>query len=375
MTRETLTKILEANPNLVLLSKTKLTARLKKDGVSKEDIDSYFNPRELNQVYAKPKKYQPLKITAPPLSFQMDVAFLPAYKKQNKGITAFLILVDIQSRKAFAYPLKSTKMADILDAYKLFLSKSGLYNEVNSVAGDDEFNNAEFLAFNESLSIQVYTDVAKDEHIIKGKGDKLGIVDRCIRTIKQYIQKYMHTHDDFEWTSYLDKLIELYNDTPNAGVMNKTPDVMYGDTYLQQGLHTKQKRYNKRVNETYDLKPGDDVRAQLGKGTFEKEKQLFSTEIYKIKEQQGYRFILTDEQGNPVKRRYRASELMKVDKSKVQARISKTKKADVEAEHKKVVKTRKGLVDKTYDQAVEAIAKKNEPKAKRTVKKVQKLDL
>ena len=56
------------------------------------------------------------------------------------------------------------------------------------------FNNEEFLEFNKEMYIEVYTDVAKEDHIVKGKGDKLGIVDRCIRTIKKYIQKYMLLH-------------------------------------------------------------------------------------------------------------------------------------------------------------------------------------
>ena len=45
------------------------------------------------------------------------------------------------------------------------------------------FNNEEFLEFNKEMYIEVYTDVAKEDHIVKGKGDKLGIVDTCIRTI------------------------------------------------------------------------------------------------------------------------------------------------------------------------------------------------
>ena len=76
---------------------------------------------------------------------------------------------------------------------------------------------------NKELYIDVYTDVAKEDHIVKGKGEKLGIEDRCIRTIKKYIQKYMLVHDDFKWTGYLDKIIELYNDTPNQGIDNHTP--------------------------------------------------------------------------------------------------------------------------------------------------------
>ena len=72
-------------------------------------------------------------------------------------------------------------MKTVLDAYEKFVNER--WCEVNSVAGDNFFNNEEFLEFNKEMYIEVYTDVAKEDHIVKGKGDKLGIVDTCIRTI------------------------------------------------------------------------------------------------------------------------------------------------------------------------------------------------
>jgi hypothetical protein len=369
MTGNNLESILEANPNYKLMSKGKLKKKLEYEGVTKQEIDAYFNPRELHQVYAHPKKYSPLKITAPPYSFQMDIAFLPAYKKQNKGIEAFLILVDILSRKAFLYPLKSRKMSVIMDAYEEFLKDVG--EQVNSVAGDDEFNNVEFKEFNNEMYINVYTDVAKEDHIVKGKGDKLGIVDRCIRTIKQYIQKYMLEHDDFKWIKYIGKLIDLYNDMPHQGIKDMTPNEVFDDYDYMKGLYKGQKKHNQTVNESFDLKPGDSVRALLGKGTFEKEKQKFSSDIYTIKQQAGFRFILIDESGKVVKRKYRANELLKIDK--VVNRLSK-KKTEVEREHKHIRKTSKAI-DKGYLETIDQIAKVHEQKSKRITKRPTKLDL
>ena len=314
-------EIFKQNPSLQLLGKSKLKQKLEGLGISNKDIDEYFSPKEINQIYAQPKTYKPLKITAPPFSFQMDVALLPAYKKQNKGKDQFLILVDILSRKAFAYVLKSGKMKHVIAAYEEFVKDTSC--EVNSVAGDNFFNNAEFLKYNKELYIEVYTDVAKEDHIVKGKGDKLGIVDRCIRTIKKYIQKYMLIHDDFKWTGYLDKIIELYNDTPNQGIDNHTPEEVFSDYAYMMGLYKGQKKYNQQVNESFDLEPGDKVRAMSAKGTFEKEKARFSQEIYTIKEQVGYKFILTDEKGITVKRKYRANELLKV--GEVSDRLGKEK--------------------------------------------------
>ena len=364
-----LESILKENPDLKLLSKTKLKKRLENQGVKKEEIDEHFNPTELHQVYAKPKKYKPLKITALPYSFQIDVAFLPSYKKQNNGIDAFFICVDILSRKAFAYPLKSRKMKDILEVYEKFIDD--VDEPINSVAGDDEFNNTEFKAFNSKMDIQVFTDVAKDDHIVKGKGDKLGIVDRCIRTLKQYIQKYMLAHEDLKWTTYIHKLIDLYNDTSNNGIKDMTPNEVFDDYDYMIGLYKGQKSYNKEVSESFDLKVGDQVRIMLGKGTFEKEKQKFSSEIYTIIERVCYKYILKDEKGNAVKRKYRPSELLKV--TKVTERLGKVKEK-VEKSHKHVTKVRNAL-GKSYEAASDAIEQSKEPRPVRAKKKVDRLDL
>ena len=88
-----LLKIFNENPNLKLLSKSKLLKTLVDKGISKSDIDEYYKSSELHQVYAKPKSYKPLKITAEPYSFQIDIAFLPSYKKYNNGIDSFLFVL------------------------------------------------------------------------------------------------------------------------------------------------------------------------------------------------------------------------------------------------------------------------------------------
>ena len=157
--------------------------------------------------------------------------------------------------------MTSGKMHHVLDAYEEFMKETG--GEVNSVAGDNFFNNTEFLEFNKEMFIDVYTNVAREDHIIKGKGDKLGIVDRCIRTIKKYIQKYMLIHDDFKWTKYIDKITELYNDTPNQGIDNNTPEEVFDDYDYMVGLYKGQKQYNREVNKSFGLELGDKVRAMV----------------------------------------------------------------------------------------------------------------
>lgn len=308
-------KVLEEKPQLKLLSRDKLYQKLKADhpelGIQRKDIDAALSGNVVTQIYRRPR-YQDkkLKITAPPFSFQIDIAHLPQFKRANKGISQFFLAVDIVSRKAFAYPMKKGTMTEVLKAYEQFLIDAG--EPVNSVAGDAFFDNDAFQTMNQELNINVYTDVAKDDHITK-MGDKLGIVDRATRTLKQLIQKWMLAHDTVKWTEFLPKVLDLYNSTPHSSLKNShTPDEVYDDADYMNGLYKGQRTKNERAFESIkrDLKPGSRVRAMVGKGQFEKEKARFSTEVYTIVRQEGYRFVLEDEKGKELTRLYRPSELL-----------------------------------------------------------------
>lgn len=64
---------------------------------------------------------------------------------------------------AFAYPLRDVRMPMVLGVYEQFMTDVG--EPVNSVMGDAFFDNKAFCTFNETLMVEVYTDVAKDDHI------------------------------------------------------------------------------------------------------------------------------------------------------------------------------------------------------------------
>jgi hypothetical protein len=369
MSKSDLELIFKNNPNLKLLSKSKLYEKLQKDGyetITRKDISDYFDPKEVKQIYSKPKNDYKFKITAPPHSFQIDVVLLPKYKTTNKGITQFFIAVDILSRKAYAYTLTSGTMKDVLKIYEEFLIElveEG--DEINSVAGDNFFNNKEFIRYNDRNFINVFTDVAKDDHISKS-GSKLGIVDRCIRTLKDLIQKYMLTNNTTKWTDFLDEIIELYNDSPNSGLKGSTPNEVFDDRDYSEILYKNQKKYNQKINDSLSIKTGDTVRAIVGKGIFEKEKARFSLDLYTVMGQEGYRFILKDEKGQQVKRKYRPSELKVVK--------TVTDRLEVQKEDNQVRKMQRSKAFNSYDEIVTAIDKKNEPKSKRTIRKPKRYD-
>lgn len=286
--------------------------------LTQKEFDAWHSSREaqdtvVQELFAKPKKkFRFSRIAAPPWSFQIDVVHMDRYKSQNRGVDRFLLLVEIESRKAFAYVLKSETVADVLKAYKRFLKDA--QHEPFLVQGDDYFSAKEFVAFNEN--IPVVTDVAAEEHVTKG--DPLGILDRLVKTLRAIMEKRIHADDDPKWPAWLDEVIRDYNHTPHKTLKNKTPDQVYDSLPLIHARWVEDSAYNAEVSKQVQahFKVGDYVRKRLKKGTFEKgSTQTMSLEVYRVTKVKGTRVSLeTYPDGEDVARAAKPNELLKVDK-------------------------------------------------------------
>ncbi len=99
------------------------------------------------------------------------------------------LLKDILSRKAWAYVLtksqKEKRAAVSVKALHEFKNEVGL---IKGLEGDNEFSSAAIKTFCDDNDIRLDTSVAKEEHI--SNGNKLGIIDRLVRTLRELIEKY-----------------------------------------------------------------------------------------------------------------------------------------------------------------------------------------
>ncbi len=73
-----------------------------------------------------------MRITAAPKSFQIDIIFYLI----GQCFKNVLLIVDIPSRKAWAYVISTSSGENILVAYKKIISEVG---QINSVEGDHIF--------------------------------------------------------------------------------------------------------------------------------------------------------------------------------------------------------------------------------------------
>ena len=248
------------------------------------------------------------QIVALPRCFQIDIVLLPQYKAANNGKDKFLLLVDVPSRRAFAYAVKSGQMRDVIEAYGLFLDDVG---SINRVTGDNFFRNRLFETINETNDVKLYTSIAEEDHMTN-KGNRLGIIDRLTRTLKNYIQRYVLLKDDMKWTAFLEEIMDMYNHLPHSSLNGESPIEAFENQELQNAMYVSGMQHNARVANKEDFEEGDVVRVMKKRGRFAKEAPLLKAQLYSVVKD-GNKYALDNDKDEPVRRRFRASEMRKYD--------------------------------------------------------------
>jgi hypothetical protein len=104
-----------------------------------KDIQEYLKNQEVNQINTSVNIKYEYKITAPPRTFQIDIFWW----KQGDTSIPILLLVDILSRKAWAYILtkskKEKRAAVSVKTIQEFKDEVGL---IRGLEGDNEFSSA-----------------------------------------------------------------------------------------------------------------------------------------------------------------------------------------------------------------------------------------
>lgn len=278
--------------------------------LTNKDINAFLKDQEITQINKAPVKNLGLKITAKPKTFQIDVM----YYRTGELIKPFLLLVDIMSRRAWCYSIPQgkdeTRSERIGTIYKNFLKEVG---PIEAIEGDKEFDNQIFRDINEKEKIRLDTSVSSENHI--SNGNKLGIIDRLVRTLKSLMNKYRNIVDNRgTLQNMIDKVLDTYNDSPNRGINNKSPKEAWGDVDEQIDRNAKESMYNDIMFNKVKLMPGETVRILEPKKKFDKEKDRYSKEVYEIDSRTGYSFQVIDSDGKKQRRRLKPTEIQVVGK-------------------------------------------------------------
>jgi hypothetical protein len=120
--------------------------------------------------------------------------------------------------------------------------------------------------------VQALLEKEEVTHTMVDQGDHkaLGIVDRCIQTIKNAIHRCMEDKHRTKYLNELPRIIKSYNETPHTGIMDLAPaEASEPDNIAAlQILNHRKDDVNKTNHQRLEV--GDTVRVRNRKGTFER---------------------------------------------------------------------------------------------------------
>ena len=136
---------------------------------------------------------------------------------KNKGYRWILTAVEILSRYAFAIPVYRKDLENMTGAVKELLKnfkgRFGKYPNVVQFDEGKEFYNVGVKELLKNHNVNYFS--TKSEK-------KAAIVERFNRTLKTVMWKYFYSKGTYDWISFLDELVENYNNTEHTTIHIKT---------------------------------------------------------------------------------------------------------------------------------------------------------
>lgn len=293
-------------------------ARKHSNLIKRKDVDEYLStqfPYTLHRRRVKKIRRNPVVVSGPEELVQADLIDMQSLADDNDHINYILTLIDVFTKKAFAYPLKNKGSFEIVDALTKFLNQHFVPEKFQTDSGK-EFVNAQVKYLMRNNNVQFYT--------ASNEVTKCSVIERFQRTLQSKLYKYFTgVGNNFRYLEILQDFIDLYNNTfhrsigmaPNK-VSTSNSDTVFSRLY---GAPTLRELVKRNEGRKY-LKEGDVVRMARTKSIFTKGYQPnFSDELYiitNVAPASGVRrepmYYLKDKSNNALKGRYYRQELVRI---------------------------------------------------------------
>lgn len=220
-------------------------------------------------------------ITAPnPGWLQIDLMVMEKEATRNKNFAYGLCIVDIYSRQGTCIPMKSKKASETGEKFEKYI-KNVPFTVEDITTDDGKEWMGDFQKVVIKNNIRHYIVEKEDHHA-------MGIVDSFIRNMRRRILEVWIKNGNVDWISHIDSIVKDYNNTLHSTIHAKPVDVLKNKINPTQIL-----------NKVVELDIGDNVRTMIKKDKFDKKSstQNYSSEVYKIKEQDGNKYLLEGRPG------------------------------------------------------------------------------
>ena len=241
---------------------------------SKRKLGLGFTMEDLSQELNKPsiQKFERQKVIVNHINeiHSTDLVDMTQYSKMNRGYKYILTNIDIFSKYAYAYPIKSKKIHDIKSCFeKIFKNNKPKY-----IWSDKEssFLSKEMQQFFKDNNVKIYHT---NSHL------KAVVVERFNRSLRELMMKEFVKNNNTVWYNILPKLIKTYNNRYHSTIKMKPTQVnKSNEKYIKENIYT----YDK-TNKNPKFKIGDLVRISLKRrDLFDKPSSniKWSEELFKI---------------------------------------------------------------------------------------------
>jgi hypothetical protein len=252
-----------------------------------QEIDKFLATSKVNQLHKKKKKTKigiPITTSHSHVEMQMDLLDMSKYYHANGGYKWILVVIDIFTKQAYAAPVKSKTPKDVLEALKATVKQSGKWKVVASDDGS-EWKGV----------VKEYLDEMNVTRRIAeiGNHNKLGVVDRFSRTIKEKLHKSFTKTNTTKWVDELQKFVKSYNNTEHGNLCGMTPNE--AEKRPSDVLKCQVKRIRKALPKAgkEKISIGDMVRFMKSINKFDKGYTIkWSLDTHKVVGKSGNRFEL-----------------------------------------------------------------------------------
>ena len=248
-----------------------------------------FNMEDLSQELNKPviNKFERKKIVINHIDeiHSCDLVDMVKYSKMNKEYKYIFTSIDIFSKYAWSFPIKSKKIQDIKPCFqKIFKERKPKY-----IWSDQEsaFFSKEMLNFFKDNNVKIYHTYSNLKAVV---------IERFNRSLRELMMKEFVKNNNTVWYNILSELIKKYNNRYHHTIKMKPIDVNKSNE-----KHIKNTAYNYDVtNKKPKFKINDLVRISLKRrelfdkptGNIKWSEELFK--IYKINKSNVITYQLKD---------------------------------------------------------------------------------
>ena len=292
-------QINRAIDKLHLKTTKKLVPHLKKQfaDVNEERVERVVQTRPKDVYPRKKENYYYPVFSNHPYSFQMDLLEQSHDREADKYPAFFLIIINVNTKFAYAFPTESKNQDTIFNLIKDFVSK----HRVISFTCDEEG------AFQSNKVLNYLTERKISVKLInEQRHSALSVIDKFIETLRDMNTPGVHSKhqsDDPKYRDFtaarMEKLVKIYNDTLHTA-HGHTPKEMEDDIKLEKKfIIRKLYQLNRRRKITdFDLKPDTYVRYILPKDPKKKHRYKVSPEAYKISHKEGNAYVIMARDGH-----------------------------------------------------------------------------